>query len=359
MAIRKSRQAAGAAFGVHNHHETGFHMTHPNGLRVGIGLDVAAQSRTPRDAQKNFWRAFVARFDTVVDFVTLEDGFARPDGDGLDAVLLANWLAAGSSNIGIIPGAAVNFLEPFHVSTAIATLDFVSEGRAGFLVHQYDGLRAVHARQAIGALNGFPVTEGSALRQDGLDVVDVVRGLWDSWEDGAIIRDRESQRFLDGSKLHYINFKGSGFQVLGPSITPRPPQGQPVVAAAYRHGDDPSLASAADVVFLHPDSPDIATVVATIRSADETRARAFIADVVIDTAPKSVDDYVAQLGEFAGSDIAGIRLVLSDPAAQAAYVIDELVPALRSRSSVGPVATGPLRGRFGLPAAGNRYTDTA
>lgn len=334
-------------------------MTHPNGLRVGIGLDVAAQPRNPREAQKNFWRALVARFDTVVDFVTLEDGFARPDGDGLDAVLLANWLAASSSNIGIIPGAAVNFLEPFHVSTAIATLDFVSEGRAGLLLQHYEGSTAVHSRQAIGALNGFPATESSALRQDALDVVDVVRGLWDSWEDGAVIRDRESQRFLDGSKLHYINFKGSGFQVLGPSITPRPPQGQPVVAAAYRHGEDPSVALAADIVFLHPDRRDIVAAIGTIRAADEGRARAFIADVVIDAAPKPVDDYVERLREFARSGIAGIRLILSDPAAQAAYVIDELIPVLRSQSSVGPVATGPLRGRFGLPAAGNRYTNAA
>jgi alkanesulfonate monooxygenase SsuD/methylene tetrahydromethanopterin reductase-like flavin-dependent oxidoreductase (luciferase family) len=334
-------------------------MTHRNGLRLGIGLDVAAQSHNPRDAQENLWRALIARFDTVVDFVTLEDGFARPDGDGLDAVLLANWLAARSSNIGIIPGATVNFLEPFHISTAIATLDFVSEGRAGFLVQQHDGLSAVHARQAIGALNGFPATESSALRQDALDVVDVIRGLWDSWEDGAVIRDRESQRFLDGSKLHYINFKGSGFQVLGPSITPRPPQGQPVVAAAYRHGEDPSVASAADIIFLHPDSFDVAGTVGTIRAANKNRAQAFIADVVINAVPKPVDDYAAQLGEFARSDIAGIRLVLSDPAAQAAYVIDELIPALRSRSSVGPVATGPLRGRFGLPAASNRYTSAA
>ena len=104
---------------------------------------------------------------------------------------------------------------------------------------------------------------------------------------------------------------------------------------------------------------DIVAAIGAIRAVDKNRARAFIADVVIDAAPKSVDDYVAELGELAGSGIAGIRLALSDPAAQAAYVIDELIPALRARSSVGPVATGPLRGRFGLPAAGNRYTNAA
>lgn len=52
-------------------------------------------------------------------------------GDGLDAILLANWLALCLTNIGIIAGARVNFLEPFHISTAIATLDYVNEERAG------------------------------------------------------------------------------------------------------------------------------------------------------------------------------------------------------------------------------------
>ena len=334
-------------------------MTHPYGLRVGIGFDVAAHSRNLRDAQKNSWRALIARVDTVVDFVTLDDGFARSDGDGLDALLLANWIAARSSSTGIIAGAAINFLEPFHISTAVATLDFVSEGRAGLLVQQYGGTRASHARQATGRLNGFPATEPSALRHDAVDAVEVVRRLWDSWEEGAIIRDRESQRFLDGSKLHYINFQGSAFQVLGPSITPRPPQGQPVIATTYRHGENTSLASAADVVFLHNEGKDIAAAIETIRGADENRARAFIADIVIDAASKSVDDYAAQLGELGRLGVRAIRLLLSDPATQAAHVVDELIPALRARASVGPVASGTLRIRFGLPAAGNRYSNAA
>ena len=63
------------------------------------------------------------------------------------------------------------------------------------------------------------------------DYVEVLRRLWDSWEDDAEIRDAATGRFVDVSKLHYIDFQGRWFSVKGPSITPRPPQGQPVVAA--------------------------------------------------------------------------------------------------------------------------------
>ena len=63
------------------------------------------------------------------------------------------------------------------------------------------------------------------------DYVEVLRRLWDSWEDDAEIRDVATGRFIDRDKLHYIDFEGRWFAVKGPSITPRPPQGQPVVAA--------------------------------------------------------------------------------------------------------------------------------
>lgn len=89
--------------------------TNANGLIVGIGFDIAARSANNRELQRDHWQALIVRIDNVVDYVTLEDGFARAEGDGLDAVLLANWLAPRSRNIGIIAGAPVNFLEPFHV----------------------------------------------------------------------------------------------------------------------------------------------------------------------------------------------------------------------------------------------------
>ena len=74
-------------------------------------------------------------------------------------------------------------------------------------------------------------SDGDELFDEAADAVEVVRRLWDSWEDDAIIRDAATGRYIDRNKLHYIDFRGKYFSVKGPSITPRPPQGQPVVAA--------------------------------------------------------------------------------------------------------------------------------
>jgi hypothetical protein len=334
-------------------------MTYTNGLQVGVGFDVARHSGGSNPARHEFWQALIARIDGAVDFVTLEDGFGRAEGDGLDAVLLANWLAPRSKTIGIIAGAPVNFQEPFHVSTSIATLDFVSEGRAGLLAHQFTGSRARIAGRAIGALTGFPAPESVALKRDTQDAIEVIRRLWDSWEDEAVIRDRDTHRFLDGSKLHYIKFEGAGFHILGPSITPRPPQGQPVVAVAYHDGDDPASVLAADVVFLDRDVGQIAVAVDSIRDASLGTVPALLADIVIGERTGSIDELLSSVRGIAQSGAQGIRFVIQEPIEHVAYLIDEVLPALRAASHVRPAAGGTLRERFGLPQAGNRYTSAA
>src|SRR4029079_19235500 len=141
-----------------------------------------------------------------------------------DAVLAASRVAPVTHHIGLIPVVTVTHTEPFHVSKAIATLDFVSQGRAGWQVrvagtpHEAE----LFGRRDVGAVDLF---------DEASDAVEVARRLWDSWEDEAAIRDRSTGRFVDRDKLHYIDLVGKYFSVKGPSITPRPPQGQPVVTA--------------------------------------------------------------------------------------------------------------------------------
>ncbi|KAA1177050.1 LLM class flavin-dependent oxidoreductase [Rhizobium tropici] len=333
--------------------------TNANGLTVGIGFDIAARSASKRELHRDHWQALLARIDNVVDYVTLEDGFARAAGDGLDAVLLANWLAPRSRNIGIIAGAPVSFLEPFHVSTAIATLDFVSEGRAGLLVQRYGEVQAAQARRTLGELDGFPPAQVIALERDSLDAIEATQRLWDSWENGAIIRDPESQRFLNGSKLHYVNFEGAEFNILGPSITPRPPQGQPVTAVTYRKNEDPLIAAAADVVFLHLEAASIGDVVEKIRRSAPSKTIVFVADITLEAGRQSTADLAAQIAGLARPGVNGIRLLLSDPTQQVAYLSNELLPALRAALLVRPPVDGSLRDRFALPAAINRFTAAA
>lgn len=321
------------------------------GFRIGIGLDVAAL-KGPHTGWQGLWGAVAEHIDGAAGFVTLEDGFARPEGDGPDAVLLANWLGARTRDIGIIAGAPVSFVEPFHVSTAIATLDYVTGGRAGLLVQRLQGERAAEAGRAIGRLGGFPAGDPAALGRDALDAVEVVRRLWDSWEDDAVIRDPVSQRFLDGAKLHTIDFKGAGFSVLGPSITPRPPQGQPVVAATFAAGDDPALAAAADLVFLRPGTEGLAPLVAELRDRTGGGGPLRFADVSI-AAGTDGAGLAAQVAEWSAAGLDGVRFLPRD----LPELVETLLPALR-RSGFG-ARGATLRERLGLPPATNRYAAAA
>src|SRR5439155_1237526 len=137
------------------------------------------------------------------------------------------------------------------------------------------GYWAELARQAErGLLDFLTIEDGLDLQSadhfhEAADYVEVLRRLWDSWEDDAEIRDVATGRFIDRDKLHYIDFEGRWFSVRGPSITPRPPQGQPVVAA-LGHASVPYrlIARSADVGFVTPrDATHAAAIVAEIRAA--------------------------------------------------------------------------------------------
>lgn len=214
----------------------------------------------------------------LLDFITIEDALglqsasrlAGPDArtdqvrGRLDAVLIAARIAPLTAGIGIIPTGTVTHTEPFHLSTALATLDYVSGGRAGWraqLSSQPGQARHFGRRE---------VPPAEELFAEGADFVEVVRRLWDSWEDDAVIRDVPTGRFVDRDKLHYINFEGPRFAIRGPSITPRPPQGQlPVVALAHSRVPYEFAARAADVVLITPASADhAAELVTQVRAAE-------------------------------------------------------------------------------------------
>jgi alkanesulfonate monooxygenase SsuD/methylene tetrahydromethanopterin reductase-like flavin-dependent oxidoreductase (luciferase family) len=201
-----------------------------------------------------------------------------------------------------------------------------------------------------------------------------VRRLWDSWEDDAVIRDVTTGRYVDVDKLHYIDFAGKYFSVKGPSITPRPPQGQPVVAALAHAGPVYEFAAAsADLVFITPtDSPNLQATVRT--SLDEVRAAGgghlkVFADVVVSFGGDG--DFKSDALVFAGSatelvdmlldwqrlGIDGARLRPAVNATDLPVIVDELVPLLQraGRFRAAYADAESLRARLGLPVAPNRY----
>ena len=352
----------------------------------------------------------------LLDFITIEDGldlqsdtrFGRDERTDrvrgrLDAVLIAARVAPATRHIGLVPTAITTHTEPFHLSKAIATLDYVSGGRAGVRV-QIAGRAdtAAHfGRREIPPLSTGRLEEPDVRRlvaehfDEAADYVEVLRRLWDSWEDDAEIRDVAAGRFIDRNKLHYIDFEGSWFSVKGPSITPRPPQGQPVVAA-LGHASVPFqlIARSADIGFVTPrDRASAAGIVAEIRAEQALAGRAdetvhVLGDLVVflDDSAAAAQGRRERLDELAGgtysSDaqiFAGTAAELADllldwreaglagfrlrPAAlphDLAQITGALVPELQRRGAFRtayPVGGSPgtLRGLLGLPRPANRY----
>ncbi|MFC7624379.1 LLM class flavin-dependent oxidoreductase [Microlunatus sp. GCM10028923] len=235
----------------------------PLGLVVdGIGSHPAAWRLAPEQARA----AYGARYhlDQVrlaerggFDFVIFEDRYGSGAADGpafrgrLDAALLAARLAPVTERIGLVPTFAVTHAEPFHVSKSVATLDHASLGRAGWLV----GISTDPVAADLIGRRSAP--DSAEAWREAAEAADVVQRLWDSWEDDAEIRDVATGRFVDADRLHYVDFAGDHFSVKGPSITPRPPQGQP---PTFVRTADPNaeavIGHGADVVVSRLAGPD-------------------------------------------------------------------------------------------------------
>ncbi|MGO4193608.1 LLM class flavin-dependent oxidoreductase [Arthrobacter sp. YAF17] len=154
-------------------------------------------------------------------------------------------------SIALIPEVDTVYTEPFHVSTQLASLDYVTGGRAGWLV-------AASASTADAAAVGREPVGRDRLAQEAADSIEVSRRLWDSWEDGAVIRDVPTGRYLDVDKLHYADFAGGTYSVKGPSIIPRPLQGQlPVLAPAGLLAPEELAAGAADGLLVSAPTPEL------------------------------------------------------------------------------------------------------
>jgi alkanesulfonate monooxygenase SsuD/methylene tetrahydromethanopterin reductase-like flavin-dependent oxidoreductase (luciferase family) len=359
-----------------------------------------------------YWTGLAAEAErAALDFITIEDSLGLQSGryDGpdpradqvrgrLDAVLTASWIAPLTSHIGLVPTATVTHTEPFHVSKAIATLDYLSLGRAGWraqLSRPWEN--SLFGRRAATAFSLADFDKPEVQRQltegfdEAADFVEVARLLWDSWEDDAEIRDAATGRFIDRDKLHYVDFRGRWFSVRGPSITPRPPQGQPLVTA-LAHGTVPYrfAARSADVVYVTPrDAGDARAIVDEVRAEQAAAGRAgetlhVFGDLAVflgETAQAAAADR-ARLDDAAGAEYASDALIFTGTPAQLAellldwqgagltgfrlrpaalprdllHITRGLVPELqRAHSFRTGYTETTLRARLGLPRPASRY----
>ncbi len=161
-----------------------------------------------------------------------------------DPLTLLPALAAVTERIGLIATASTTFNDPYHVARKFASLDHISEGRAGWNI--------VTTSNPDAALNfGLEahVEHGERYKR-GREFYEVVTGLWDSWADDAFLRNVETGQFFDTAKLHVLNHKGPEFSVRGPLNIARPVQGWPVIVQAGASEAGRQLAAeTAEVIF--------------------------------------------------------------------------------------------------------------
>ncbi len=162
----------------------------------------------------------------------------------LEPTIVLATVAAHTDHIGLIATASTTYNEPYNIARRFATLDHASNGRIGWNI--------VTSADLPQSRNfGLPKPVEHGLRyQRAAEFVEIVKALWDSWEDDAFIGDVTTGQFVDTSKVHSIAHKGAHFSVHGPHNIPRPPQGHPVLVQAGGSEDGRDLAARhAEAVF--------------------------------------------------------------------------------------------------------------
>jgi N-acetyl-S-(2-succino)cysteine monooxygenase len=228
-------------------HPTGHHVAawRHEGAQIDAGTNFPHYVHLAQAAER-------AKFDLVF----LADAVATRDGnlEGLsrwpqymayfEPLTLMSALAAVTSRIGLVMTATTSYNEPYHIARKFASLDHISAGRAGWNV-----VTSSNASEAFNFGRDEHIAHGERYDRAS-EFVQVVRRLWDSYDDDAFVRDRASGRYFEPSKLHILNHKGTHFSVRGPLNVARPPQGSPVLFQASASDAGKDLAGQiAEVLF--------------------------------------------------------------------------------------------------------------
>lgn len=162
----------------------------------------------------------------------------------LEPTVLLTAMAAATTHIGLIGTASTSYNEPYNIARRFASLDLVSGGRAGW---------NVVTTADLGSARNFgrdAVPDHAERYARAAEFTEVVKALWNSWEDDAFVGDKAAGRFVDTAKLHALAHRGRFFDVEGPLNLPRSPQGHPVLLQAGGSGDGRDLAGRyAEAVF--------------------------------------------------------------------------------------------------------------
>jgi len=229
---------------------------HPTGHHVAAWLHPRSQKDAGSNAKHYMQVAQIAERGKF-DLMFLADAPATRFGSlkGLsrwpqymayfEPITILSAMAAVTEHVGFVATASTSYMEPYNLARLFGSLDHISEGRAGWNVVTTAN---VSAALNYGREEHYSHAERYARAKE---VVDVVKGLWDSYDDDAFVRDRETGIYFDPTKLHHLNHKGDYLSVKGPLVMERPPQGHPLIVQAGVSEPGRDLASQiADMVFV-------------------------------------------------------------------------------------------------------------
>src|ERR1700748_955185 len=161
-----------------------------------------------------------------------------------DPLTLLPALAVVTEHLGLIATASTTFNDPYHIARKFASLDHISNGRAGW------NLVTTSNPEAALSFGLEEHVEHATRYTRAREFYDVVTGLWDSWADDAFVRDVDSGIYFDPDRMQVLNHRGPNFSVRGPLNIARPIQGWPVIVQAGASEDGRQIAAeTAEVVF--------------------------------------------------------------------------------------------------------------
>jgi FMN-dependent oxidoreductase (nitrilotriacetate monooxygenase family) len=189
------------------------------------------------------------KFDTIflTDVSHIGPGMIPHYLSMFEGVTILSALSMVTHSIGLTATIATSYADPFTVARQMASLDKISNGRAGWnAVTSNPGGLANYSRTHLSKSDLYPMKK---------EFLEIVEGLWDSYEDDAFIRDKEKGVFFDPQKMHTLNYRGNYFSVEGPLNISRSKQGRPVIFQAGTSPDFMNIASKhAEGVFIPSDN---------------------------------------------------------------------------------------------------------
>jgi len=163
----------------------------------------------------------------------------------LDPSLVLMAMGMATTRLGLGSTYSTTYYEPFHVARVFATMDLMLKGRAAWNI-----VTSLNSGEALN-FGGEQHMEHDARYDRADEFMNVVMGHWNTWDDNALILDKEGNRFADASKVHRLDHKGKYFQSRGPFSVPRSPQGHPVLIQAGQSGRGQAFAARwAELVFV-------------------------------------------------------------------------------------------------------------